>query len=157
VYRFTGQHVRPKRVPLRPPWLEPDAGSGEFFLTEGGSETEIMYRHGFELPEFPMFPLLDDPKAVTAMRAMFCAQLIVGCRPARARSIGAESCPLGGAKFLFGSFSGLLLTAFTVSKWLDFDRQISLTQTSSFRPGVKVPSDAVSGPISFDTVTCSLR
>jgi S-methylmethionine-dependent homocysteine/selenocysteine methylase len=36
-----------------------------------------MYRHGFELPEFAMFPLLDDPKAVTAMRAMFCAQLDV--------------------------------------------------------------------------------
>ena len=57
--------------------LLPPAGSGEFFLTEGGSETEIMYRHGFELPEFAMFPLLDDPKAVTAMRTMFCAQLDV--------------------------------------------------------------------------------
>ena len=55
----------------------PPAGSGEFFLTEGGSETEIMYRHGFELPEFAMFPLLDDRKAVTAMRAMFCSQLDV--------------------------------------------------------------------------------
>lgn len=38
--------------------LLPPAGSGEFFLTEGGSETEIMYRHGFELPEFAMFPLI---------------------------------------------------------------------------------------------------
>lgn len=55
----------------------PPAGSGELFLTEGGSETEMMYRHGFELPEFAMFTLLDNPKAVTAMRAMFCAQLDV--------------------------------------------------------------------------------
>ncbi len=55
----------------------PLAGSGEFFLTEGGSETEMLYRYGFDLPEFAMFPLLDDPKAVTAMRTMFCAQLDV--------------------------------------------------------------------------------
>jgi len=55
----------------------PPMGSGELFLTEGGSETEIMYRHGFELPEFAMFPLLDNPKAVTMMRDMYCAQLDV--------------------------------------------------------------------------------
>jgi S-methylmethionine-dependent homocysteine/selenocysteine methylase len=55
----------------------PAAGSGEVFLTEGGTETEMMYRYGFELPEFALFPLLDNPKAVTAMRAMFCAQLDV--------------------------------------------------------------------------------
>ena len=30
------------------------------YLTEGGQETGIMYEHGFELPEFAMFPLLDD-------------------------------------------------------------------------------------------------
>ena len=49
----------------------PPAGSGEVFLTEGGTETEIMYRHGFELPEFAMFTLLENPSAVTAMRGMF--------------------------------------------------------------------------------------
>jgi homocysteine S-methyltransferase len=53
----------------------PSAGSGEVFLTEGGSETEIMYRHGFELAEFAMFPLLDNPRALAAIRAMYCAQL----------------------------------------------------------------------------------
>lgn len=46
----------------------PTAGSGEFFLTEAGSETEIIYRHGFELPEFAMFTLLENPKAVPIMR-----------------------------------------------------------------------------------------
>ena len=62
---------------VRVPAPLPPAGSGELFLTEGGSETEIMYRHGFELPEFALFPLLNNPKAVKAMRAMFCAQLDV--------------------------------------------------------------------------------
>lgn len=55
----------------------PPMGSGEIFLTEGGSETEIMYRHGFELPEFAMFPLLDDPKAVMAMKDMYAMHLDV--------------------------------------------------------------------------------
>jgi len=41
------------------------------YLTEGGSETEIMYKYGFELPEFAMFPLLDDPRAVAELRGMF--------------------------------------------------------------------------------------
>ena len=29
------------------------------YLTEGGQETEIMYKYGFDLPHFAMFPLLD--------------------------------------------------------------------------------------------------
>ncbi len=55
----------------------PPMGSGEIFLTEGGSETEIMYRHGFELPEFSMLPLLENPQAVSAMRGVFSQQLDV--------------------------------------------------------------------------------
>ncbi len=55
----------------------PTLSSGNIYLTEGGSETEIMYRHGFELPEFTMFPLLKNPKAVPAMRRMFTEQLDV--------------------------------------------------------------------------------
>ena len=41
------------------------------YLTEGGTETEIMYKYGNELPHFAMFPLLDNPKAVTEMKGMF--------------------------------------------------------------------------------------
>jgi len=52
-------------------------GSGEIFLTEGGTETELEYRHGFELPEFSMLPLLDDAKAVAAMRSVLSRQLDV--------------------------------------------------------------------------------
>ena len=49
-----------------PPRLE-----NRFYLTEGGSETEIMYKWGFELPEFAMYPLLDNPKADEIIRNMF--------------------------------------------------------------------------------------
>ncbi|WP_242521620.1 homocysteine S-methyltransferase family protein [Motiliproteus sp. SC1-56] len=40
-------------------------------MTEGGTETEIMYKFGFELPHFAMFPLLDNPKAVSALNGMY--------------------------------------------------------------------------------------
>ena len=49
----------------------PDREAGLLYLTEGGQETEIMYRHGFDLPEFAMFPLLDDPKAMARLRDMY--------------------------------------------------------------------------------------
>jgi len=49
-----------------PPRLE-----GKFYLTEGGSETEVLYKWGFDLPEFAMFPLLDDPEADAVMRNMY--------------------------------------------------------------------------------------
>ncbi len=50
---------------------------GVFYLTEGGQETEIQYRHGHDLPEFAMFPLLDNPGAVADLRAMYCRVLDV--------------------------------------------------------------------------------
>ena len=55
----------------------PPMDSDEIFLTEGGTETEIMYRHGFELPEFAMFPLLENPKAALALRGILSEQLDV--------------------------------------------------------------------------------
>ena len=42
-----------------------------FYLTEGGQETELMYKHGHELPEFAMYPLLDDARAVADLTAMY--------------------------------------------------------------------------------------
>lgn len=44
---------------------------GTQYLTEGGIETEIMYKWGHELPEFAMYPLLDNPKAMDDMRTMY--------------------------------------------------------------------------------------
>jgi homocysteine S-methyltransferase len=44
---------------------------GVFYVTEGGQETEIQYRHGHLLPEFAMYPLLDNPAAMADLRAMY--------------------------------------------------------------------------------------
>jgi len=49
-----------------PPRLE-----NKFYLTEGGTETEILYKWGYELPEFAMFPLLDNPEADACIRAIY--------------------------------------------------------------------------------------
>ena len=58
----------------------PSQQAGCFYLTEGGTETEFMYKHGFELPHFAMFPLLDNPKAVSKMREMFRSYLDVAAK-----------------------------------------------------------------------------
>ena len=58
----------------------PNQQEGRFYLTEGGTETEIMYKHGFELSHFAMFPLLDNPDAVSTMREMFRSYLEVAAK-----------------------------------------------------------------------------
>lgn len=49
----------------------PKQSPDTIYLTEGGSETEIMYKYGFDLPEFAMFPLLDNSDAVDALKGMY--------------------------------------------------------------------------------------
>jgi homocysteine S-methyltransferase len=49
----------------------PKQQPGLNYLTEGGQETEILYKYGFELPHFAMFPLLDNPRAMTELRGMY--------------------------------------------------------------------------------------
>ena len=49
----------------------PPQKEGCFYLSEGGVETEISYKYGFELPQFAMFPLLDNPEAVSKMQGMY--------------------------------------------------------------------------------------
>lgn len=49
----------------------PASTPGVDYLTEGGQETEVSYKYGFELPEFAMFPLLDDPAAVAVLQDMY--------------------------------------------------------------------------------------
>jgi len=58
----------------------PTARDGELFMTEGGTETEIMFKWGFELPHFAMYPLLDDPRAVAALDGMYRRYLSVAER-----------------------------------------------------------------------------
>ncbi len=53
---------------------------GVTYLTEGGQETEVMYAHGFDLPEFAMYPLLDQPDAVTVLRDLYGRYLATAAR-----------------------------------------------------------------------------
>jgi hypothetical protein len=46
----------------------PKQQPGVNYLTEGGQETEIMYKCGYDLPHFAMFPLLDNPSAMFELR-----------------------------------------------------------------------------------------
>ncbi|WP_108816585.1 homocysteine S-methyltransferase family protein [Loktanella sp. Alg231-35] len=45
----------------------------EIFLTDGGSETWLMYKRGFELPNFSAFHLLNDKRATVALREYYAA------------------------------------------------------------------------------------
>ncbi|WP_272004649.1 homocysteine S-methyltransferase family protein [Roseovarius sp. ZX-A-9] len=45
--------------------------SADIFLTDGGTETWLMYKRGFELPEFSAFHLLNDKKATSAIREYY--------------------------------------------------------------------------------------
>lgn len=58
----------------------PTQNDGRFYLTEGGTETELMYKYGFDLPEFAMFPLLENPDAVAKMKEMFRSYLDVAAK-----------------------------------------------------------------------------
>lgn len=49
----------------------PARRKGIHYLTEGGQETELMYKYGHELPEFAMFPLLENPAARADLRGMY--------------------------------------------------------------------------------------
>src|SRR4051794_32969986 len=55
----------------------PEPQPGVLYLTEGGQETELMYKHGHELPEFAMYPLLDDRRALADLTAMYTRYLEV--------------------------------------------------------------------------------
>ena len=51
--------------------LDPLMTATRPFLTDGGFETWMLFKEGFDLPEFAAIVLLDDPKARQAMRAYF--------------------------------------------------------------------------------------
>lgn len=55
----------------------PAQHDGTLYLAEGGQETEAMYRHGHELPEFALFALLDDDAARRDIEAMYRSYLDV--------------------------------------------------------------------------------
>lgn len=45
--------------------------TGDIFLTDGGNETWLMYKRGFELPYFSAFHLLSDKKAADAVEEYY--------------------------------------------------------------------------------------
>ena len=49
----------------------PEQRLGVQYLTEGGQETEILYKYGFDLPHFAMLPLLDDRRAMAELHGMY--------------------------------------------------------------------------------------
>ena len=49
----------------------PKQQDGIIYLTEGGTETEIMYKHGYDFPHFAVFELLQNPKAVATLQGMY--------------------------------------------------------------------------------------
>lgn len=57
----------------------PEQQAGLRYLTEGGQETEVMDTFGFELPEFALFPLLDNPRAVVELTGMYERYLETAC------------------------------------------------------------------------------
>jgi S-methylmethionine-dependent homocysteine/selenocysteine methylase len=51
---------------------------GEIFLTDGGIETDLIFRRGFDLPQFASFVVLDEPAGDAALRAYFTDYLRIG-------------------------------------------------------------------------------
>lgn len=49
----------------------PNQRDDVLYLAEGGVETEIMYKYGYEFPHFAVFKLLEDPKATGQLRNMY--------------------------------------------------------------------------------------
>lgn len=66
----------------------PRRAPGLTWLTEGGIETEIMYKWGYDLPHFAMFPLLGNPAAAETIRGMYRRYLDVAARHGMAALIG---------------------------------------------------------------------
>lgn len=54
--------------------------AGLLYLAEGGTETEIMYRHGHPLREFAMFELMNKPAALADLKDMYRRYLDVAAR-----------------------------------------------------------------------------
>jgi len=109
----------------------PAAMPGHVYLTEGGTETELLYKWGFELPEFAVFPLLDNPKAVTVMRDMLRRTLDVAARYGQSMLLGGldyRASPDWGAKLGYSAEglaeANLRSVAFLREIAADYARQV---------------------------------
>jgi S-methylmethionine-dependent homocysteine/selenocysteine methylase len=84
----------------------PERRDGVTYLTEGGQETELMYKHGHELPEFAMYPLLDDKRAVADLTSMYTRYLEVAAEHGMTALMGGldyRASPDWAAKLGYGA------------------------------------------------------
>lgn len=51
--------------------------SSDLFLTDGGLETTLIFREGFELPDFAAFDLIKHPEGYEALRGYFCTYVAI--------------------------------------------------------------------------------
>jgi homocysteine S-methyltransferase len=59
-----------KLGPVRPVSALPQLG-GTRFVTDGGMETDLIFHHGVDLPEFAAFPLLDTAEGRALLRSYY--------------------------------------------------------------------------------------
>jgi S-methylmethionine-dependent homocysteine/selenocysteine methylase len=55
----------------------------DYFLTDGGLETTLMFHHGLDLPHFAAFVLLDDEKGTAAMQDYYRSYLDIASNAGR--------------------------------------------------------------------------
>lgn len=55
----------------------PQIGGTQVFLTDSGLETDLVFNHGIDLPEFAAFPLLVDESGRTLLRQYYAAHAAV--------------------------------------------------------------------------------
>lgn len=116
----------------------PPQTKGTVYLTEGGQETEIMYRFGHELPEFAMYPLLERPVALAALRSMYERYLEVAAAAGLSVVIGGldyRASPDWGAKLGYSPEA----LADAQMRCIDFLREVS----KPFRG--RIPAILISG------------
>jgi S-methylmethionine-dependent homocysteine/selenocysteine methylase len=129
--------------------MKPDAASqtafasvreGELFTTEGGTETEIMFKWGFDLPQFAMFPLLDEPRAVEVLDGMYRRYLAVAERH-------GLSVLLGGLDYRASPDWGSLL-GYSAAGLADMQhRSIGFLRDMAAKHGAAVPRILIGGLI----------
>ncbi len=54
--------------------------NGDIFITDGGVETYMMYKRGFELPNFSLFHLLNNDNATRDLREYYCKTIEVALK-----------------------------------------------------------------------------
>jgi S-methylmethionine-dependent homocysteine/selenocysteine methylase len=79
----------------------PAPKTGGIYLAEGGTETEMLFLRGRTLPEFAMFPLLEDPETERELREMIRGMLEPAARhglPVLLGGLDYRASPDWGAK-----------------------------------------------------------